>query len=82
MRDTADPRVDPAYDAWDRHPYFGPPAVDKNAKPLPKKKTNERRRPPVNRENQPQPTESARVGSTGKTAKTDSKEQKPCPHKT
>ena len=26
MRDTADPRVDPKYDAWDRYPYLGPPA--------------------------------------------------------
>ncbi|WP_414662196.1 sulfatase family protein [Horticoccus sp. 23ND18S-11] len=25
MRDTADPRVDPAYDGWDKFPYFGPP---------------------------------------------------------
>ncbi|MDZ4288321.1 MAG: sulfatase [Prosthecobacter sp.] len=23
MRETADPRVDPAWDAWDRYPYFG-----------------------------------------------------------
>ncbi len=23
MRDTADPRTDPAYDEWDRHPYYG-----------------------------------------------------------
>lgn len=23
MRDTSDPRVDPAYDAWDKYPYFG-----------------------------------------------------------
>lgn len=23
MRDTADPRVDPKYDAWDKYPYFG-----------------------------------------------------------
>ncbi len=26
MRETADPRVDPAYDGWDLMPYFGPPA--------------------------------------------------------
>ena len=26
MRETGDPRVDPAYDGWDRMPYFGPPA--------------------------------------------------------
>ena len=23
MRNTADPRVDPSYDGWDRYPYFG-----------------------------------------------------------
>lgn len=23
MRDTADPRVDPAFDGWDHYPYFG-----------------------------------------------------------
>jgi hypothetical protein len=23
MKETADPRVDPGYDGWDRHPYFG-----------------------------------------------------------
>ena len=23
MRETADPRVDPAFDAWDKYPYFG-----------------------------------------------------------
>lgn len=23
MRETADPRVDPSYDAWDKYPYFG-----------------------------------------------------------
>lgn len=26
MRETADPRCDPACDDWDRFPYFGPPA--------------------------------------------------------
>ena len=26
MRETGDPRVDPAYDGWDAMPYFGPPA--------------------------------------------------------
>lgn len=26
MRETDDPRVDPACDVWDRMPYFGPPA--------------------------------------------------------
>lgn len=25
MRETADPRVDPAFDAWDKYPYLGPP---------------------------------------------------------
>jgi arylsulfatase A-like enzyme len=25
MRETGDPRVDPAYDGWDQMPYFGPP---------------------------------------------------------
>jgi arylsulfatase A-like enzyme len=25
MRETADPRVDPAFDAWDKYPYFGGP---------------------------------------------------------
>jgi arylsulfatase A-like enzyme len=25
MRDTADPRVDPAYDGWDQFPYYGKP---------------------------------------------------------
>ena len=26
MRETGDPRVDPACDDWDKYPYFGPPA--------------------------------------------------------
>jgi hypothetical protein len=26
MRETRDPRTDPAHDAWDAYPYFGPPA--------------------------------------------------------
>jgi len=26
MRETGDPRVDPAFDGWDKMPYFGPPA--------------------------------------------------------
>jgi hypothetical protein len=34
MRDTADPRVDPTYDAWDKYPYFGGAVVDKDGKPL------------------------------------------------
>ena len=29
MRDTGDPRVDPACDAWDKYPYFGGPAKKK-----------------------------------------------------
>ncbi len=29
MRDTADPRVDPDYDAWDKYPYFGGKTSDK-----------------------------------------------------
>ena len=29
MRGTADPRVDPSYDAWDKYPYFGGPAPKK-----------------------------------------------------
>jgi len=35
MRDTADPRVDPAYDGWDQMEYFGPPlrTVEKSRKP-------------------------------------------------
>ena len=36
MRDTADPRVDPAYDAWDTYPYFGGRAVDEKGNPIPK----------------------------------------------
>jgi hypothetical protein len=34
MRDTADPRVDPTNDAWDKYPYFGGAVVDKDGKPL------------------------------------------------
>lgn len=33
MRDSADPRVDPAYDAWDQYPYFGKPVADAQRKP-------------------------------------------------
>ena len=36
MKDTADPRVDPAYDAWDRYPYFGGTVVDQDGKLLPR----------------------------------------------
>jgi uncharacterized sulfatase len=32
MRDTADPRVDPDYDAWDKYPYFGGKIGDKTGK--------------------------------------------------
>jgi hypothetical protein len=38
MRDTADPRVDRNYDAWDKYPYFGGAVVDKDGNPLPKRK--------------------------------------------
>lgn len=38
MRDTADPRVDRNYDAWDKYPYFGAAVVDKDGNPLPKGK--------------------------------------------
>ncbi|MCB1236989.1 MAG: hypothetical protein KDM91_18115, partial [Verrucomicrobiae bacterium] len=35
MRETGDPRVDPAYDEWDKFPYFGGSVVDEhgNLKP-------------------------------------------------
>ncbi len=33
MRDTADPRVDPSYDAWDRYPYFGGSVLGKKSNP-------------------------------------------------
>ena len=32
MRETGDPRVDPAYDGWDRFPYFGGKAKPKTGK--------------------------------------------------
>lgn len=38
MRDTADPRVDPNCDAWDKFPYFGGRAVDDKGNPIPKAK--------------------------------------------
>jgi arylsulfatase A-like enzyme len=38
MRETADPRVDPTNDAWDKYPYFGGAVVDKDGNPLPKGK--------------------------------------------
>jgi len=38
MRDTADPRVDPVNDAWDKYPYFGGRVVDENGNPIPKGK--------------------------------------------
>ena len=34
MQDTADPRVDPNYDAWDKYPYFGGRVVDENGNPV------------------------------------------------
>ena len=34
MRDTADPRVDPSYDAWDTYPYFGGRVVDEHGNPV------------------------------------------------
>ncbi len=37
MRDTGDPRVDPANDAWDAYPYFGGRVVDEQGKPIPGK---------------------------------------------
>jgi N-sulfoglucosamine sulfohydrolase len=36
MRDTADPRIDPSNDEWDKYPYFGGRAVDENGKIIPK----------------------------------------------
>jgi arylsulfatase A-like enzyme len=36
MRDTADPRVDPAYDGWDKFPYFGGTVLDKDGNLLPR----------------------------------------------
>ena len=36
MRDTADPRVDPKNDAWDKYPYFGGRVVDEQGNPIPK----------------------------------------------
>jgi N-sulfoglucosamine sulfohydrolase len=36
MQETADPRVDPAYDEWDKYPYFGGTVVGKDGKLLPK----------------------------------------------
>lgn len=32
MKETQDPRIDPNYDAWDRYPYFGGNARDREAK--------------------------------------------------
>ncbi|MSU48606.1 MAG: hypothetical protein EXS37_05835 [Opitutus sp.] len=34
MHDTADPRVDPKYDAWDTYPYFGVRVVDEQGNPV------------------------------------------------
>ena len=30
MRDTADPRVDPRYDEWDKYAYYGGSVLDKD----------------------------------------------------
>lgn len=38
MRDTADPRVDPTYDAWDEYPYFGKPVAASPATPVDQKR--------------------------------------------
>ncbi|MDZ4850816.1 MAG: sulfatase [Pirellulaceae bacterium] len=38
MRETADPRVDPNNDAWDKYQYFGGRIVDENGNPIPKGK--------------------------------------------
>ena len=38
MRDTNDPRVDPACDDWDNFPYFGGRVVDEKGNPIPKGK--------------------------------------------
>jgi arylsulfatase A-like enzyme len=38
MRDTADPRVDPRYDAWDTYPYFGGNFRDREKQKQQKKK--------------------------------------------
>jgi hypothetical protein len=35
MRDTGDPRVDPANDAWDASPYFGGRVVDEQGNKIP-----------------------------------------------
>jgi len=42
MRDTGDPRVDPACDLWDTYPYFGGRVVDEQGHPV---KGKERRSP-------------------------------------
>ena len=39
MRETADPRVDPSYDAWDKYPYFGGRVVDEKGNPIIKSKS-------------------------------------------
>ncbi len=43
MKDTADPRCDPACDAWDKYPYFGGRVVDENGNPVPKGKARRTR---------------------------------------
>jgi hypothetical protein len=42
MRDTADPRVDPACDVWDTYPYYGGSVVDKDGKPKSKAKASKK----------------------------------------
>jgi arylsulfatase A-like enzyme len=37
MRESGDPRVNPASDAWDAYPYFGGRVVDEHGKPIPGK---------------------------------------------
>lgn len=41
MRETADPRVDPANDVWDSYPYFGGRVVDDSGRPI-----SSKQRPP------------------------------------
>ena len=40
MRDTGDPRVDPANDAWDEYPYFGGRVVDEQGNKIPGKEAS------------------------------------------
>lgn len=45
MRETGDPRLDPACDIWDRFPYFGPRAFDETGKPVLHKAAPSRKTP-------------------------------------